>query len=621
MLISDAPGSTSVSVARSDDGPALIERADVVRIAFVGIVATILGTHVLDAAGHTRLLGVIATLIGGYPIVKEALEHIVQRRMTMELSMTIALTAALSIGEVFTALVITGFVLVAESLETLTISRGRSAIGQLLEFLPQRVTLRRGGDFLDTPIQYVKPGDRILVVPGSRIPVDGVVVEGESSVDQATITGESLPVETRPGSQVFAGSVNQSGALEIEVGRIGRDTTFGRVVEAVEHAAKNRAPIQKIADRLAGYLVFCAGAAAVVTFAVTRNVQSTIAVIIVAGACGVAAGTPLAILGAIGRAARFGAIIKGGIHLEALWSIDTVVLDKTGTVTFGDVRVQAVYPAAGASPHQVLEAAASAEFRSEHPIGRAILIHTRHAGIPVHESRRFSYVPGQGVRAWWEGDEILVGNSAFVTAGRLPEPPDQIGGSTTVFVVRGGCYLGSVVLADVPRPEAKRALADLRALKLKILLLTGDSRPATERVARDLGVDDFETGLMPDAKLARVQALTRTHRVAMVGDGVNDAPSLLAATVGVAMGSGADVTRESADVVLIGNDLLKFVDVIRLARRTRGIILQNFVGTLVVDSVGIGLAAAGILTPVMAALIHVSSELLFVLNSARLISR
>ncbi len=172
-------------------------------------------------------------------------------------------------------------------------------------------------------------------------------------------------------------------------------------------------------------------------------------------------------------------------------------------------------------------------------------------------------------------------------------------------MVRGGCYLGSVVLADVPRPEAKRALADLRALKLKILLLTGDSRPATERVARDLGVDDFETGLMPDAKLARVQALTRTHRVAMVGDGVNDAPSLLAATVGVAMGSGADVTRESADVVLIGNDLLKFVDVIRLARRTRGIILQNFVGTLVVDSVGIGLAAAGILTPVMAALIHV----------------
>jgi Cd2+/Zn2+-exporting ATPase/Cu+-exporting ATPase len=200
-----------------------------------------------------------------------------------------------------------------------------------------------------------------------------------------------------------------------------------------------------------------------------------------------------------------------GIHLEALWSIDTVVLDKTGTVTFGDVRVQAVYQAAGVSPRQVLEAAASAESRSEHPIGRAILRHTRHAGIPVHESRRFSYVPGQGVRAWWDGDEILVGNSAFVTAGRLPEPAEQIGGSTTVFVVRGGCYLGSVVLADVTRPEAKRALADLRALKLQTVLLTGDSRPATERVARDLGVDDFETGLMPDAKHGCGRSLTTVN--------------------------------------------------------------------------------------------------------------
>ena len=265
-MTSDALDSTSAPVAGTDDGPALINRADVARIVFVGIVATIIGTHVLDAASHTRLLGITATLIGGYPIFREALEHIVQRRMTMELSMTIALTAALAIGEVFTALVITGFVLVAEILENLTISRGRSAIGQLLAFLPQRVKLRRGNDFLDTPIQYVNSGDRILVVPGSRIPVDGVVVEGESSVDQATITGESLPVETRPGSQVFAGSVNQSGALEIEVGRVGRDTTFGRVVDAVERAAKNRAPIQKIADRLAGYLVLCAGAAAVVTF-------------------------------------------------------------------------------------------------------------------------------------------------------------------------------------------------------------------------------------------------------------------------------------------------------------------------------------------------------------------
>jgi P-type Cu+ transporter len=467
----------------------------------------------------------------------------------------------------------------------------------------------------------LRVGDRVLVRPGGRLPVDGIVVDGESSDDQATITGESLPVDMRPSSRVFAGSMNRSGALEIESDRVGRDTTFGQIIEAVEHASQRRAPIQKISDRLAGYLVYGALAAAAVTFAVTRDVRSTISVIIVAGACGVAAGTPLAILGAIGRAARFGAIIKGGIHLEALWSVDTVVLDKTGTLTFGDVRVQSVYPATGASAQDVLEAAAIAESRSEHPIGRAIATYAAEKGVVTREPVRFSYTPGLGVRALDGGEVILVGNSEFVTAGRLPERPESASGSTTVFVVRGGRYLGSVALADVPRPEAKHAIADLRRLRIKTYIFTGDSRVATERLARDLAVDGYETGLMPDAKLARVQAIAQKARVAMIGDGVNDAPSLVAATVGVAMGSGTDVARDSADIVLIGNDLLKFVETLRLARRTRGIIVQNFVGTLLVDSVGIALAATGALTPVLAALIHVSSELLFILNAARLVPR
>ena len=290
------------------------------------------------------------------------------------------------------------------------------------------------------------------------------VAEGESFVDQAAITGESVPLHKVSGSQVFAGTMNQSGALEIRADRVGRDTTFGQIIDAVEHAEQHRAPIQKIADRLAGYLVYIALAAAALTFIVTRDVRSTIAVIIVAGACGVAAGTPLAILGAIGRAARSGAIIKGGIHLEALWSIDTVVLDKTGTLTFGGVRVSAVYPAARASVREVLEAAMIAECRSEHPIGRAIIKYAVEKHIPRREPTRFTSTPGQGVRALYGSEEILVGNSDFVTAGRLPEPPGDADGSTTVFVVRGGQYLGSVVIADVPRPEAEQAIAALKAL-------------------------------------------------------------------------------------------------------------------------------------------------------------
>jgi heavy metal translocating P-type ATPase len=594
------------------------EVADLLRIVLIAAAAAALGSGVWKAFGHPMLAGVAITLIGGYPIFKEAIENIVERRMTMELSMTIALVAALAIGEVFTALLITGFVLAAEVLEHLTVSRGRRAIGQLLEFLPRRAEVRRDRRWQDVPIDDVCVGDRILVRPGARIPVDGVILDGESAIDQATITGESLPVDLRPGNRVFAGSLNRTGALEVESERIGRDTTFGQIMETVEHAQEHRAPIQKISDRLAGYLVYCAMAAAIVTFIVTRDPRSTIAVIIVAGACGVAAGTPLAILGAIGRAARSGVIIKGGIHLEALWSIDTVVLDKTGTVTFGDVSVQGVYPAAGVSVRELLEAAASAESKSEHPIGRAIVRYAVQAGMPVRDANHFTSIAGQGVRAFCGGEEIVVGTSSFVTAGRFAEVPPT-DGSTTAFVVRGGRYLGSICVADQPRPEAKEAVTALRFLKLTTYLMTGDSQSASDRVARELGVDHVETGLLPDAKMARVRALAQRRRVAMVGDGVNDAPALAAAAVGIAMGSGTDVARESADIVLIGNDLLKFVDVVQLARRTRGIILQNFAGTLLVDTVGIGLASAGILTPVMAALIHVSSELLFILNSARLI--
>jgi heavy metal translocating P-type ATPase len=602
-----------------DSRPGAIASTDLIRIVLILFVATLLWFRVWDAFGHQRLVGLAATLAGGYPIFKEAFDHMRQRRMTMELSMTIALVAALAIGEEVTALVITGFVLAAEILEGLTVSRGRRAIGQLLDLLPRVVWVRRHEQVTEIPIEELRPADLVIVRPGSRIPVDGTVVGGESFVDQAPITGEPRPVKKSVGSAVLAGTVNQSGALEVRCDRIGRDTSFGRIIDAVEHAEHRRAPIQKTADRLAGYLVYFAAAAAAVTFLVTRDVRSTISVIIVAGACGVAAGTPLAILGAIGRAARAGAIIKGGLHLEALWGIDTVVLDKTGTVTFGDARVRATYPVSGGSARQLLEAAAIAEFPSEHPIGRAIIKHAAGQGLSAPEPTEFSYRPGQGVRAVYAGEEILVGTSDFVTTNRLSSLPGDVG-STMVFVIRGGQYLGGIAVDDVPRPEAGRAVAEMRSLGLKTVLLTGDSRPATELIAWDLGVDSFETDLLPEAKLARVEALCKTRKVAMIGDGINDAPALVAATVGVAMGSGTDVARESADIVLIGNNLLKFVDTVRLARRTRGVILQNFVGTVVVDGAGIALAAAGALTPLLAAVIHVTSELLFMLNAARLVS-
>ncbi|MGH9775605.1 MAG: heavy metal translocating P-type ATPase [Candidatus Acidiferrales bacterium] len=568
------------------------------------------------------VIGIVCVLVGGFPIFREAFENIVERRMTMELSMSIAIAAAAAIGEIFTALVILLFVLVAEVLEGLTVRRGRRAIKSLIDLLPQVAAIRRDGKIADVKISELRAGEIVIVRPAARIPVDGIVASGHTSVDQSAITGESLPAEKVRGAQVYAGTINLSGALEIQVERIGRSTAFGKIIEAVESAEKSRAPIQKTADRLAGYLVYFAIDCAALTFLLTRDIRSTISVVIVAGACGIAAGTPLAILGAIGRAARQGSIIKGGLYLEALGTVDTVVLDKTGTLTFGQPELVSIYSADGLEPQAVVEAAAIAERFSEHALAAAILRKADAMSLAVPEPESFSYTPGKGIVAQQNGSRIVVGNQAFlaeqmIALGALEQISN---GSSEVFVARDGQFLGALRLADTLRPEAKKAVASLRAMGIRTLLLTGDSRSIADSVGQTLGVDEIASELLPDQKMARIKSLlAKGRKVAMVGDGINDAPALTQASVGVAMGSGTDVARESADVVLLGNDLLKFVETLRIAKRCRRIIMANFTGTLLVDTAGVGLAAFGFLNPLLAAFIHVSSELAFILNSARLL--
>ena len=604
-----------------------VEWAELVRIAFVFVAAVAVWFRLWEPFPHISVIGIAATLIGGYPIFKEAFENIVERKMTMELSMTIALLSALAIGEFFTALVITGFVLAAEVLEGLTVGRGRRAIQSLLDFLPRTVAVRRNDQVMEVASDQVQVGDTVIVKPGGRIPVDGVVLGGRSFVEQAAITGEAMPVEKAPGDVVYAGTINQSGALEIGAQKLGRDTTFGRIIEAVERAEKSRAPIQKTADRLAGYLVYFALGAAVLTFIITHNVRSTISVVIVAGACGIAAGTPLAILGAIGRAAHQGAIIKGGLYLEALvcrghgasWT-------RLGTLTFGTPQIREVISANGFGEQQIIAAASIAERKSEHPLARAVVARATELAIPLEEPDEFSYTPGRGVRVSYQGEEILVGSLALLVEHGMTRglPPDGngAGGASEVYVARAGQVLGSIRIADVLRPEAKNAVAAMRQMGLRTVLLSGDTQAATSSVGRDLGVDEAVGGLLPEQKAKWVTELrSKGRNVAMVGDGINDAPALVEANVGIAMGSGTDVARESADVILIGSDLSKLVETLRLARRCRGIIMQNFVGTLVVDSIGVGMAALGFLNPLLAAFIHVTSELAFILNSTRLLPR
>jgi heavy metal translocating P-type ATPase len=572
-------------------------------------------------------LACTATLVGGFPIFKEAWENLRKRRMTMELSMTIALVAALCIGQFLTALVIAFFVLFAEMVEGYTVGSGRRAIRTLIDALPRQVRVRRGDEECELGTNEVVAGETIIIRPGERIPADGVVSKGSSFVDQSSITGESMPVEKVEQSKVFAGTINKDGVLEVIVEKIGRDTTFGKIIEIVEQAEKSRAPVQRIADRLAAGLVYFAFGAAAFTLIVTRNFTSTIAVIIVAGACGVAAGTPLAILAGIGSAARRGIITKGGLYLEQLSRIDTIVLDKTGTLTLGIPEVTEVRAINDATENDVLQTAAIAEQHSEHPLGEAIVRCARERKLRLQEYSQLRYSPGKGIVCEESGTRIFVGTPALFEENGVPLPADALSevdgaGKTVVLVGRDRRVLGAVMLADQLRTEAKQAVNDLKAQGYRVILLTGDSSDAAKTIGRELGVDESIGDLLPEQKVEKIRELLRAGRkVAMVGDGVNDAPALAEATVGIAMGQGSDVALETADVTLMTSDLSRLVEVLAISKRCYRVIMFNFWGTIGVDTVGIILAFFGLLAPIIAALIHVGSELAFILNSARLFRR
>lgn len=596
-------------------------------MAIARILVAVLGAAVVwfrlwEPLPQVSVIGLAALLFAGWPMFSEAVENLLARRMTMELSMTIAILAAAGIAEWFTALVVALFVLVAEELEHLTLAQGRVAIRDLVDFIPPEARVRRNGGVSTLTLDQVRVGDHVLVSPGEKVPVDGVVVEGHSYVDQSRITGESMPAEKHVGGQVYAGSINQMGALEIAVERVGRDTSYGRIIQAVEAAEQTRAPVQRLADRMAGYLVYVALAAAVLTYLITRNIRDTISVVIVAGACGIAAGTPLAILGGIGRAARLGSIIKGGVHLETLGRVRTVVLDKTGTLTLGEPAVQGITLGEGFSEDELLRLSAAAEFHSEHPLARAVVAEATRRGLDVPEPETFSYTMGRGIAAQVEGRTVLVGNRKLLVAHGVASPerePTPVGSDIVIAI--DGRYAGDILVADQIRPEAKGALASLHDLGIRSVLLTGDTRLVAQAVGRELSIDEVISDMLPEDKLARIKALVEQGEcVAMVGDGVNDAPALSAASLGIAMGSGTDIAKESADVVLIGNDLGKLVETLKIARKTRRIIWQNFYGTLGIDALGMALAAAGYLNPLIAAFIHVGSELAFILNSARLLA-
>ena len=605
-----------------------LDKKELVHIALMGAAALLSWLGVWRLFLPIDFIALSSALVGGYPIYRETLQALARKQINMEVSMALAIVASLVIGQFTAAAVVAFFVILAEFLENLAVDQGKATLLKLEEASPKKALVRRGGIESEVDVRSLTPNEIVLVRDGERIPVDGVVVKGSALVNQSTITGETVSTEKTTGNKVYAGSINESGLMEVQTERIGTDTTFGKIIELVKEAENRKAPIEKIADKLAARLVEFAILFSVITFIVTRNLTSTISVIVVAGACGVAAGTPLAMIATIGNASKRGVIVKGGTYIEELSRVDTVVIDKTGTLTFGVPEVTDVTPVGNCSQDQLLRFAATAEKYSKHPIATAIVQKADELGIKPEQHSKFNYTPGKGVRVDGDDYNILVGNSILLGEEGVPISPEAISvatqraseGKTAVYVAQDKKVRGLIAVSDRIRDESKTAISDLKGMGIKTVMLTGDNKLAARIVASEVGIEDVYADLLPQDKVEIIKRLVAEgHKVAMVGDGINDAPALAYAQIGIGMGAGTDVTIEEADIVLMTNDLARIAYIVKASKKAYRTIMQNFYGTLTVDGVGVALAFLGFLNPLLAAGIHVASEFTFISNSARLI--
>jgi Cd2+/Zn2+-exporting ATPase/Cu+-exporting ATPase len=576
-------------------------------------------------------LAVLAVLAGGYPIFRNVLRALRNRSVTSHALMTLGIAGALAIGQYAAAAVIVFFMRLADLIEGYTTERSRQAIKELLKLAPETARVERGGRELEVPADEVARGEVVLVKPGERIPVDGVVADGRASVNQAPITGESVPIEKQPGAQVFAATICERGALRIRTERVGRDTTFGQIIRLVEEAEAAKAPVQRFADRFTAYYIPVVVAVALGTYLIGGSATAAVATVLVACSCAISMATPITVLAAVGRSAKRGIVIKGGRYLEALAKIDTLVMDKTGTLTIGRPEVTDVVAFGGTGEQEVLRLAASLERRSEHPLADGIVRAAQARPLVLGEPEDFKVYPGEGVSGMVDdvtvlcGTERLLGRAGVPVTGEIRERTSALAGAgkSVVLLAHEGQAVGLIALADTLRPEVPGAVLALRQLGVRhLLLLTGDRRQVAQAVAGRLGVE-FEAEVLPEQKIEVVRRLQREGRVvAMVGDGINDAPALAQADVGIAMGAaGTDAAIEAAHVALMGDDWTVVPEAIRIGRRAFRTIKQNLWFTAGYNLVGMALAATGWLPPIAAAAAQSLPDVVVMLNASRLLGK
>ena len=568
-------------------------------------------------------IGLLIVLAFGYPVFRNVIEATLRGQVISHTVMTIGVLAALAVGQWATAAVVVFFMRVGDYAEHFTTERGRSAVKDLMALAPQTARVEREGTEVEVPIAQVRVGEVVVVRPGEAIPVDGEVIAGQATVNQAAITGEAMPIEAAPGTSVFAATQATLGSLRVRTTKVGKDTTFGRVIALVEGAEANRADVQRLADRFSGYFLPIVVSVAAITFLVSRNPLAVAAVLVVACSCSLALATPIAMLASIGAAAKRGLLIKGGKYIESLARADVLLVDKTGTLTLGKPQVTDVVPLNGLSTDELLGLTASVERDSEHPLAGAVRDAAAERGLSLTRPSSFEAVPGHGVRAHLDGHTITVGNRRMVPAAAGVDLVERLEaeGKTLLFVARDGELIGAIEAADTVRPEVPAALAQVRALGIgRIELLTGDNERTAATLAKALGVT-YRANLLPEDKIAIVKDYqAKGHTVVMVGDGVNDAPALAQANVGVAMGAGgSDVALEAAHVALLRDDWLLVPELFRIAKRTMRVVKTNLGFTAVYNVVGISLAALGLLPPILAAAAQSLPDLGIMANSARLL--
>ncbi|MEI8245065.1 MAG: cation-translocating P-type ATPase [Lentisphaerota bacterium] len=584
-----------------------------------------LGPYYVNAS-----LAIFATVFGGFQRFIAGFKDIFKGKITVNVFVAVALVATLAIGEFRPAAIIVFIMAAAGALESYTLAKTRRSISDLLDFAPKMAIVRKGGEEVAAPVSELQAGDIVVVKPGTRIPVDGVVTAGASSVNQAPITGESMPVDKLPGSNVFSGTLNESGRLDVRTEKVGEGTTLAKIVHLVQDAQDTRAPIQNIADRFTTWFLPTVIVLAIIAFAISGDVKVAVSVLLVACPCAFAIATPTAVTAGVSNLARRAVLIKGGIFLELGHKIDHLLVDKTGTFTFGKPKVVEIIAFNGSTKDDVIKMACIAEKYSEHPLARSILAVGKERKLEIPAPEHFTSATGMGVEAKWNSERILVGKSSFLTDSGIAlsasvEHEVELqskNGRTAVLIACGDSIVGLLAIADEVRPEIPETIRLLRAMGIKrITMLTGDHQQVAAAVAGEIGVDDFQAGLMPEQKQDFVRKLQNEgHVVGMVGDGINDAPALALADVGIAMGAaGTDVAIESADVTLMNDNISGVADFIWMSGKVLRRIKLNIFFSIIYNVIGLSLSVIGLMTPIVALIFQEAGCLTVVFSSTLLL--